>query len=61
VSHQRPLGDPILKIPNTKMGWQSGSSGKVPVWKVWVPELKSQYHWKRKKEIQSLPLLLLPV
>jgi hypothetical protein len=22
------LGDPISKIPNTKKGWQSGSSGK---------------------------------
>jgi hypothetical protein len=22
--------DPILKIPNTKKGWQSGSSGGVP-------------------------------
>jgi hypothetical protein len=23
--------DPILKIPNTKQDWQSGSSGRVPV------------------------------
>jgi hypothetical protein len=22
--------DPILKMPNTKQGWQSGSSGRVP-------------------------------
>jgi hypothetical protein len=24
------LRNPILKIPNTKQGWWSGSSGKVP-------------------------------
>jgi hypothetical protein len=24
------IQDPILKIPNTKQGWESGSNGKVP-------------------------------
>jgi hypothetical protein len=24
------LQDPILKIPNTKQGWYSGSNGKLP-------------------------------
>jgi hypothetical protein len=26
----RPARDPISKIPNTKKGWQSGSSSRVP-------------------------------
>jgi hypothetical protein len=25
------LQDPNLKIPNTKQGWRTGSSGRVPV------------------------------
>jgi hypothetical protein len=25
---------PILKIPNTKLGWKSGSSGRVPDFKM---------------------------
>jgi hypothetical protein len=47
-------GDCILKIPNTKQGWQSGSSGSMPVWasvskyeQVWGPEFKLQYHQKK--------------
>jgi hypothetical protein len=30
--------DPILKIPNTKQDWWSGSSSKVPIKQGWSPE-----------------------
>jgi hypothetical protein len=45
--------DPILKIPNTKKGWCSGSSDRGSAWQAWDPEFKPQYH-KTKK---GLPVL----
>jgi hypothetical protein len=36
------LKDPISEIPNTKKGWQSGSSGRVPAWQVWNPYRKGR-------------------
>jgi hypothetical protein len=41
--------DSILKIHNTKKGWQNGSSGKAPTYLSVGPEFKPQYHQKKKK------------
>jgi hypothetical protein len=41
--------EPISKITNTKKGYQSGSSGRVPVLQARVPEFKTKYFQKKKK------------
>jgi hypothetical protein len=42
--------EPILKIPNPKKSWQSGSSGRVAAQQAWRPKFKSQCHQKIRAE-----------
>jgi hypothetical protein len=55
------LQDLILKIPNTKMGWQSSSSDTTSAWQVWDPEFrlfattdKQTHYWQTNKGIMCL-------